>query len=234
MNQFQVDIPINAWIVASKEEVDDVLLHGGKIIVMTEDLPDYLQSPQYGTSSLVANCLLPNYEAVSYYIENDFSNFDLVYGEMLMSPESTVYFMTMISAMINNIPLGIIFGNEEIEQAAAIRFLNFFAGMYGIHLGHNIPFAGENPVPIGWMDRVFVPKNLSMLYLNNLLTPQEFLYVYPMDTRIDPNALQKLMFDLRPPIRNLNDLNEIEGYFNDLRTNIRSANKVLIDPLVMS
>ena len=73
MNQFQVDIPIHAWIVTSKEEVDDVLLHGGEIIVMTEDLPDYLQSPQYGTSSLIANCLLPNYEAVSYYLSLGFT-----------------------------------------------------------------------------------------------------------------------------------------------------------------
>ena len=225
-----VDIPINAWIVQSKEEADQILLSGGKIILFTEDIPDYLNSPQYGTSCLMANSLLPNYEAVSYFIEGDMQTFARVHNEIMMYPESTVYFVTMISAMINNIPLGFIFGNEEIEQAATINFLNFFAVMYGIHLGHNFPFANESPVPVGWMDRAFVPNNISLLYQNNLLTPQEFLFVYPADARIDPNSLNKLVFDMRPPVKDPMDLNSVEKYFDEFRSIAKKTTKVLEDP----
>ena len=41
---------------------------GGKIIIISETVPDYLSSPQYGTSCLVANDLLPDYQAVEMYI----------------------------------------------------------------------------------------------------------------------------------------------------------------------
>lgn len=225
-----VDIPINAWIIQSKEEADQILLNGGKIILFTEDTPDYLCSPQYGTSCLMANCLLPNYEAVSYYIEGDMQTFARVHNEIMMYPESTVYFVTMLSAMINNIPLGFIFGTEEIEQAATINFLNFFAVMYGIHLGHNFPFANEPPVPTGWMDRAFVPNNIALLYQNNLLTPQEFLYAFPADVSIDPNSLNKLVFDMRPPIRDPMNLEEVSKYFDEFRSIAKKTTNVLEDP----
>ena len=140
-------IPVNAWIIQSKEEADNILLNGGKIVILTEDIPEYLNNPYFGTSSLMANCLLPNYEAVSYYIEGDTQNFSRSYNEMLSYPESSVYFITMISAMLNNIPLGFVFGSEEIEQAAQMEFLNHLAMQYGIHLGHNFQnsFYPSNP-----------------------------------------------------------------------------------------
>jgi len=233
MGQYQqVDIPIKAWIIQNKEEADQILLHGGKIILLTEDVPDYLSSPQYGSSCLMANCLLPSYEAVSYYLDNDFQTFSNVYNEILGLPESTIYFVTIISAMLNDIPLGFVFGVEEIEQAATTNFLNYLAVMYGIHLGVNSPY-GQFPSVIGQMDRAFVPRNMSLLYMNNLLTPQEFLYVYPIDAKIDINILQKLVFDLRPPLSDPMNMLEVESYFEHYRAGVRKANRVLVDPLVM-
>lgn len=225
-------IPINAWIIQSKEEVDNILLQGGKIILLTEDTPEYLRSPQYGSSCIVANCLLPNYEAVSHYIENDMQGFIRAYTENLSYPESMVYFVTLISAILNNIPLGFVFGNEEIEQVASVHFLNFFANLYGIHLGHNFPFAGMNPT-VGWMDRNYTANNMTLLYNNNLLTPQEFLFVYPIEAKLDINTLQKLLFELRPPIQNPTDMSAVEQYFNEFRTSLKNAKRVLVDPMVM-
>ena len=74
---------------------------------------------------------------------------------------------------------------------------------------------------------------MSLLYLNNLLTPQEYLYVYPIDIRIDPQVLQKLVIELMPPIRNPMDMNEVEQYFNMFRSTLRQTNKIMVDPLVM-
>lgn len=227
------DIPISAWIVQTKEEVDEVLLKRGKLILLTEDVPDYLNSPQYGSSCLMANCLLPDYEAISYYLDNDPQTFSRVYNELLLSPESAMYFTTMLSAMINNIPLGFLFGSEEIEQASTVNFINFLAVTYGIHLGHKYPFNGEPPMEYGFMDRNYVPKNVGCLYMNNLLTPQEFLFIYPEDALITFDMMQKLVFDLRPPLKNPNNLEEIAEYMSNFREAIKRTNKQLIDPLVM-
>lgn len=226
-------IPVSAWIIQSKEEADSILLSGGKIVILTEDIPEYLNSPYFGTSSLMANCLLPNYEAVSFYIEGDKQSFSRAYNEMLAYPENSVYFITMISAMINNIPLGFVFGNEEIEQAAQIEFMNHFIMQYGIHLGHNFPIGYEGPIPMGWMDRNYSGNNICLLYMNNLLTAQEFLYAYPMELQITPIVLQKLLIELRPVVHDPTNIQEVESYFNNFRNSIKTANKVLVDPMVM-
>lgn len=232
MNPESIMIPVNAWVIQSKEEADSILLSGGKIVILSEDVPDYLNNPYLGTSSLMANCLLPNYEAVSYYIEGDKQNFTRVYNEMLMYPENTVYFITMISAMINGIPLGFVFGTEEIEQVALIDFLNHFAANYGVHIGHNMQIGYEPPSP-GWMDRNYSANNMCLLYMNNLLTAQEFLYVYPLEVQITPVVLQKLQMETRPVVADPTNINEVASYFDSTRKMIKKANKVLIDPMVM-
>ena len=227
-------IPINAWVIQTREEADNILLQGGKIIIMTEDVPDYLNYPHYGTTSLMANCLLPNYEAVSHYINGDYPNFSRVYNECLMYPESVIYFTTMISAMLNNIPLGFVFGTEEIEQVATVEFLNHFALCYGIHLGHIYPFCNQPPNNGGWMERRFSGANMTLLYTNNLLTAEEYLYVFPHDMKIDPQTMQKLVFELRPPVADPTNYELLEGYFNTVRKQIKQANRVLVDPMMMA
>ena len=69
-----------------------------------------------------------------------------------------------------------------------------------------------------------------MLYQNNLLTPQEFLYAFPADVRIDPNSLNKLVFDMRPPIRDPMNLEEISKYFDEFRSIAKKTTNVLEDP----
>lgn len=224
-------IPISAWIIQTREEADKILLSGGKLIVISEEVPDYLNSPQYGTSCIRANNLLPNYEAVSYFIDNDYAGYVNCYHQLLMQPESTIYFATIISAIINNIPIGFIFGNEEIEAAAAIEFNNFMLGTYGIKLGHELPFREEPPMPYGMMDSASIANNMSLLYMNNLLTPQEFLFIYPADASIGFECMQKLIYDTQPAIIS-QDMGDYIAYFDQFRKNIHRANKMLVDPMV--
>lgn len=224
-------IPINAWIVQTREEADSILLSGGKLIIVSEEIPDYLTSPQCGTSCIRANNLLPSYEAVNCFIDNDYMGFLNLYNQLLMSPESTVYFVTIISAIINSIPIGFIFGNEEIEAAAAIEFNNFMLRTYGIKLGHSLQFREEPPMPMGMMDSAYTANNMSLLYMNNLLTPQEFLYIYPQDADINYECMQKLIFDVQPVLVS-QDMSDYIAYFEQLRGNIHRSNKMLVDPMV--
>lgn len=224
-------IPISAWIIQTREEADKILLSGGKLIIISEEIPEYLNSPQYGTSCIRANNLLPNYEAVSYFIDNDYMGYVNCYNQMLMQPESTIYFATIISAIINNIPIGFIFGNEEIEATAAIEFNNFMLRTYGIKLGHELSFREEGPLPLGLMDPASIASNMSLLYMNNLLTPQEFLYIYPLDVEIGFECMQKLICDTQPMLMS-QDMGDYIAYFDQFRKNIHKSNKMLVDPMV--
>lgn len=221
-------IPVNAFIISTKEEADQILLSRGKIIVLTEDIPQYLQSPQYGASCLMATCLLPDYEAVSHFVDGDMQGFHNIYMNMLASPECNIYFVSILSAIINNIPLGFIFGTEEIENKAMFEILQFFRATYGIALGTHYPLYP------GWMDPNYVMQNEAVLYLNNLLTPQEFLMMYPEDGPIDQGVLMKLVYELNPPVKTGNGPpeHEYENYFRYCMKVLKQNNHVMIDPLV--
>lgn len=218
------DVPANAWIIQTKDMADTILMNGGKIILMTEEIPDYLRSPQYGTSCLSATCLMPGYEAISFLLDNDLANFQMAYYNALMMPESTIYFATIISAVVNNIPLGFIFGTEDIEVQCMNQFLGFLLNTYGLQLG----LEGQ---PNGIMHGAYIPNNICMLYQNNLLTPQEFLYVYPVDMEIDPNCLQKLIMELHPMVNHPDDIMEYIYYFNFVRKQLKEGNRVMADPM---
>lgn len=233
MESFQVDIPVHAWIIQNKEEVDEILLHGGKIIVVAEDVPSYLDHPQYGNSCIVASQLLPSYENMTYYIDNNMQSFSASYMEYLASPECTIYFATVISAIVNGIPLGFVFGGEEVEQLSASIFLNFLATSYGIHLGHHFQLGIEPPMPIGWMDRPYVAADTSLLYMYNLLTPNEFLMIYPAGYDFDIRVLEKLVLELRPPVRDHHNLEEVKAYFNMYRNISNNNKRILVDPMVI-
>lgn len=219
-------IPVNAYIISTQEEVDRILLSGGKIIVVTEDMPKYLQSPQYGPSCLTATCLLPDYEAVSHFIDGDMQGFHNLYIHMLASPECNMYFISILSAIINNIPLGFIFGTEDIEAEAMVEILQYFRMTYGITLGI------QYPTITGWMDPNYAIQNEVALYLNNLLTPQEFLMMYPEDGPLDQSVMIKLTYELNPPIKDRNNIHEFENYFRYCMKVLKHSNKVMIDPLV--
>lgn len=220
-------IPVKAYFVTTKEEADFILMNKGKLIIITEDVPAYLQSPQYGNSCLMANSLLPDYEAVSHFIEGDIVGFQKIYETMLLSPECNVYFVSMISALINEIPLGFVFGTEEIEYKATFEFCNFFAKYYGIHLGMS------NPPTLGCMDPAYIESNEILLYRNNLLTAQEFMFMYPPDGVLTQDVLMKLAYELNPPVNNPNDPMEYEKYFRYCMKVLKEQNKVLVDPMVM-
>ena len=216
-------IPLNMMPINSKEDVSKILMNRGKIVVIAEEVPEYLNHPMYGSSCIRANNLLPDIDAVECYINQNFLGFRERYMQKLISEECTIYFITIITALLNNIPIGILFGIEEIELKARDIILEFLEAYYGIHLAINF---GE----ISFMHPEFIAKDISMLYVYGMLTPQEFLYIYPLENLIDNTCMEKLLYDLKPPI-NLNNPNEIISYFNNMRSQMKQANKVLIDPV---
>ena len=210
-----------------------LLLHGGKIIVITEEPPQYLMSPQYGNSQITANDLLPDYLAVGAYLDGDMGSFSDIYTKMLLSPECELYFVTIISALINGIPLGFVFGDGEIELAAIPILINVFRLFYGIYIAHNFDWKFEPAMPNGFMLESFVANNMRMLYMHNLITPVEFLLVYPSDQEIPPDCMDKLVVEQRPFVYPYS-LENVRNYYNEIRTNIRRFGKAVgEDPMTI-
>ena len=223
------NIPIDVRVLYGPEDTQALLLNKGKIIFVTEDIPDYLSNPIYGTTFLSASSLLPDYGCISYYLDNNMTGFAASYEDYLHKQDCTLYFVTIISAIINSIPLGFVFGKEEIEIVATRHLLDFMARNFGICIS-------TDPGIPSYMDCRFIASNACHLYRYGLLTSLEFLLIYPTGMLIDPVALQALIYDLRPPLRNPNDPSEAQKYFMDYCAALKETkptNRILTDPFVM-
>ena len=225
--------PIYAWIVQTTEEANQILLAGGKIIIISETVPDYLSSPQYGTSCLVANDLLPDYQAVEMYINGGIPDFSARYFAMLDSRmDCRVYFATILAAIVNSIPLGFVFGTEQIERDSMIEILRYLELKFGIMLGHLSPLNGEPPIATGLMTTNYIGQNFIYLYMNNLLTPDEFLTIYPVQYPIPLDVINKLAAELQPVVRDPYNIQCYVEYFEGIRQLMAKSKKPLIDPLM--
>lgn len=112
------------------------------------------------------------------------------------------------------------------------EFCNFFAKYYGIHLGMSNSMG--NPPTMGCMDPAYIERNEILLYQNNLLTAQEFLYMFNPEGMLPQDVVVKLIYELNPPVNNPNDPVEYENYFRYCMKVLKEQNKVLIDPMVMA
>lgn len=227
-------IIVNAWILQSIEDVDSLILMGGKILIISETIPDYLTSPQYGSSCIRANDLLPDYNSVGLYIDGDKQGFMSSYFAMLDSPYCSVYFATILSAIVNSIPLGIVFGPEQIEVDASAIILQYFATRFGIRFGHSLPYLNEPPVQIGSMDRNYVLSNFEYLYLHDLLTPSEIFVVWPNEILFSYHIVNKMIADLRPVVSNPSNFDSYVAYFEEMKKLYKGRGlnrQPMIDPL---
>lgn len=223
--------PIYAWVIQTIEEANQILLAGGKIIIISETIPEYLNSPQYGTSCLMANDLLPDYQAVDLYINSGIEDFSAKYFAMLDSPACTVYFATILAAIVNSIPLGFIFGTEQIEVDSMMEMLRYLELKFGIKLGHLSPLNGEPPIATGMINTEYVAANFVFLYMNSLLTSEEFLMIYPTQYPIPIDAINKLSIELKPVVSDPYNIQCYIEYFETIRRGMISSKKPLIDPL---
>lgn len=217
-----IDIPINVSILHNENEILQCLGTGGKIIMVTEDVPDFVRHPLYGTSALSAVCLLPQYNSISSYIDGDLQDFAASYMEYLSTPDNTMYFASILSAIVSSIPMGFIFGKEEIEVAATNVFLEYFMARYGICI---------DPMGQSYMQREYIPTILNVLFDYNLISGSEFLYIYPENVQIGPQQLQKLAYIMPPIPGTINtDFNYLQNYFMEVVRDSKKFNKPLIDP----
>lgn len=148
-------------------------------------------------------CLLPPIEAKIAEADGNEQMYDRHYSSHLLLP----YQQEFISALIAFLYKGgnlILFLPELGCNNTAVKLIQHLYTIYGIHPGL---IGDPNPqIANCFYDAKCIPIWLNLIFIANVITPQEFLIMYPIDAVISNNSVMfKLIEDIRPYGETTND-----------------------------
>lgn len=163
-----------------------------KIISMDEDN----KLPENNSNIIPGTCLLPPIDAKYAEADGNEQMYDAIYSEYLFAPYQQQY----ITALIGYLYKGgnLLFFLPEQYTNTLQKFVQHMLARYGIKIGI---IGAERPEDYQFFyDLHYIPCWLNMMYKGNIILPEEYLRLYPLDARldIDPGVLNKLLEDLRP------------------------------------
>ena len=195
--------------------VNQAISQGFKIIY----LGDPISIDQYYKDKfVVASALVPDYNTMAMQVDGNEQGFMQMYMAALNS-KAAIEMLAIIFVCLYK-GMGIVF--YVPQEAAGLNYaqylLNFLEYNYGICAQTKSTQFSFNPV--------FTSKVVELMYLNNLITAQEFLV--HSDT-LDDIVLLKLVEELHPMVEDPTKLENIIGWFSNYKKELLSTGKPLIN-----
>lgn len=163
-----------------------------KIVTLEEDGMLPLNHPNV----LSGACLLPPIDALIAEADGDENLFDSIYFEHFNQP----FQFQFIAALMTALYLGtnLILFIPELDTNVPMKLKQHFYLRYGIDLG----IVGLKPCQY---DPKCIPMWLQFIYVVNGISARELLYYYPVNAVIPPNMMDKLLVELKPYGKSLQD-----------------------------
>ena len=212
------NIPMNIWVI-KESQFEQFTYTCGKVIFIAEEIDEkYRNHP----AIISAGSLLPPIEAIQAELDGNYELAETLYCRYLASPEADPYVSIIIAAAIKKIPIGIMFGKDELNQKFPVTFINYLFNVYGLVLG-----VMNEVMPCIIYEAM--PAILAKLYMMNIIDYPTFMMLHPDDMPINPMVISRLAFDTRPLVEDANESSYIE-YFNTAIKEMKNRGKYLIDP----
>lgn len=174
--------------VTDKEEIIyNTPLNGNTKIVSMDEDGVLINSD----AILVGTCLLPPIEAKIAEADGNEQLYDTIYSNHLME----TYQQQFIAALLSYLYKGgnLILFLPEIGNCTTKKFIQHMYICYGIHIGL---IGSQDPTEANWYtsDRC-IPLWLNMIYSVNVISPYEYLYMYPEDAAINNMGIMNQLID---------------------------------------
>lgn len=212
-------VPSNIWVV-NEDEFEQFTYTCGKVIYIVEE-PElkYLNHP----SIITAGSLLPPIEAIQLELDGNLDAANALYVQYLNSAEADPYVSIILAAAIKCIPIGIMFGKDEMNQRFPLMLVNYLFNKFGIVLG---VLNKVNPSIVYQA----LPYDLAKLYMMNIIDYAAFMMAHPDDLPIHPSVLSKLAMENYPLVKYPSETSYQEYFGNAIKA-MKKYNKFLIDPI---
>ena len=183
----------NMALMYNPSIVIDMLTGDQAVIVFSldEDNDNPYLDPEKNNRVVMGTMLLPPVDAMWALAGGDFERFQLEYYQHLISPECTEFiFMT----------LGMIYKGYKIifyypdDSSEVIQYLHaFFLSNFGIHICEP-----NKQYDLFSYDQNKIPMYACGIYYSGMISPNEFLYLYPINMPIPNDIYPKLINDICP------------------------------------
>lgn len=172
---------------------------------------------------LVASPLVPDYSVMEADIEGTALEFSYKYKQLLESDAASQYFVTILAALNRGKFIILFFPPESNGLKYPAELLRFIAERYGI-----VAASQEFALQFSY-NPIYDDFNADLLYTYNLIPPEEYLqYISPQFINI--NNINKIVFDLRLPVKPNTSIDTVVKWVLGYRDRILKANKPLIRP----
>lgn len=210
--------PVNVWMI-TESDFESFTYTGGKVIYIAEDMDFKFKTHP---AIVTAGVLLPPVDAVACIIDGEMEIAAGIYYDYLLNSEASMYINIILAAAIQETPIGIMFGQDEINMGSPSIFLNFLYHYYGLVVG---VMGSVNPC----IEEAFMPNNMASLYNMSIIDSKTYFEKHPPHLPISDQAISKLAYEINPLVSQ-RDFQHYYEYFNNLKNTIHNNNgKYLVD-----
>lgn len=183
----------NIYITSNKAIIDNTDLNLNKVVLLDEE--GIIENPP--RDFIGGTCLLPPIQARIAEIDGDEEKYDMIYSDYLLQPFQQQFISAIISFLYKGGNL-ILFLPDFGYNNTIKKLIQHMHIIYGIHIG-NIDV--QDPVQANcYYDERCTPIWLNLIFMADVMTPEEYLYNYPIDAAITTDAVRNKLLDLMKPM----------------------------------
>lgn len=182
-----------------------------KVIVLDDDFEETYMTKDM----IIGTILLPPIEAKIAEVDGDEQKYDYIYSSYLLKQDVERYISAIIAFLYKGGSLMLYINDMEYTNTKN-KFVQLFYKLYGIHIGI---IESQNPQEANcYYDNTCLPMWLNLIFLSDVIYPEEYLFKYPIDAAIPDNIMNKLMDIMKPLGDTINDrIKTIENYRSRLK-----------------
>ena len=203
------------WATSDLALVDQALIQGFKVIYLGDPISI---EPNYKDHFIVATSLVPDYQTMSLKIDGNEKGF----ADMYIASLNTNNAMDMLSVIFVCLYKGINILFYLPQEAAGLNFAQYLLQ----YIEFNYGIVTQTKTSQFMFRPEFTGRIIELLYLNNLVTAQEFLI---NSVSLDEMSIRKLVVDLQPVIQDPTDIKQIIGWFSRYKDELIKAERPLIN-----
>lgn len=161
---------------------------------------------------IVGSCLLPPPEALIAEVDGDEDLYNFHYMNHLNSPYNQQFIAALIGALYKGTSL-LLFIPQIKDNFTVGKLREMFWGFFGIKIG----VAGIDECAY---DPKCIPIWLNMIFMADIISPNEFLIMYPSDAKLDNTVIYKIISILQLyGSSQKNRIDAVERYRKRLKSN---------------
>ena len=211
----------NMALIYNPNVIRDILITDPAVVIFSldEDNDNPELDPERNKRVVMGTMLLPPVDAMWSLTSGDWEKFQMEYYMHLTSPEVTEFIFMTIGMMFTGYK--IIFYYPDDSSDVIKYLMQFLLRQFGIHICEP-----NNPNDQFTYDESKVPMYLCGVYYAGMISPHDFMHLYPINVNIPNDIYPKLIYDMKPLGNSL--VEKIE-YLDEIRKKMHEGNGRNVD-----